>query len=154
MGQTLRTLSAKPLGKDVVFGGRFVIEVCEAVHVHYRNLRIVMSIPGFHTMALGFIHAFERWKKRGEPEAKQGTHIELCRLTPEPIGDDMIRINLNKNLYPHYEGKIFSEGSEIKDPDYIHVKIRDLRLELSRADFDAIADAFQEAKQNLSEVPA
>lgn len=149
MGQTIRTLAAKPLKPDVVFSKRFVIEICEAVHVHYRNLRILTTLEGFQRLAVGFKNSLERWGKLGSPETARGSHIELCRLTPDPIGDDMVRINLNRNLYPEHEGRIFSEGAEIKDPEYIHVKIRDLRLEFSQDDFCVIADAFTEAKSNL-----
>lgn len=150
MGQTIRELASRKLNPDVVFGGRFVVEICEAVHVHYRNLRLLMSVGGFHKLALGFKNSLERWEKQGNPEPEKGRHIELCRSVPEPLGDDSIRINLNKNLYPKYEGKIFSEGAGIQDDEYIHVKIRDMRLEMSKDDFNAIAEAFLEARNNLA----
>ena len=152
MGQTLRTLSAKPLKKSTVFNNRFVIELCEAVHVHYRNLRVLQSWSDFERMARGFVDALNRWEKRGKPEPMANNHIELCRhVVAQDSQEDMVRINLNKNLYQHHEGRIFAEGSGITDPEYIHVKIRELRLEMPIDEFETIADAFAEAKVRLNE---
>lgn len=149
MGQTIRTLAVKPLPEKSVFHTRFVIEVCEAVHVHYRNLRILLSLPKFLTIAAAFKDALERWTRRGEPETRKGTHIELARLNISADDDAMIRINLNRNLYPEHDGKIFAEGAEIKEDNYIHVKIRDLRLEMSIEEFETIKMAFEEAGARL-----
>lgn len=151
MGQTIRTLAAKPLPSKTVFNNRLVIEICEAVHIHYRNLRIIQSISAFEKIGGAFANALDRWKRRGEPETERGRHIELARVQVDQSShaDDMVRINLNKNLYPENAGKIFSEGAEIEDDTYLHVKIRDLRIELSRQEFVIIADAFTEAKAKL-----
>lgn len=156
MGQTLRNLSEKTLEDKSVFNNRFVVEICEKVHVHYRNLRLLMSLQDWVQMAQGMSDALTRWKARGCPETVEGTHIELCRkeVAKYPVAPDEVKVNLNKNLYPMHEGRVFSEGAEIKDPLYIHLKIRDIRLEMSMDEFLTLAEAITEAKASLVKEPA
>lgn len=151
MGQTIRNLSKKELKEKSIFNNRFVIEVCEKVHFHYRNLRIVLSQTDWEELAKGIRDSLDRWKKLGSPEPKEGTHIELCRkeVAKEPLFDNEISINLNKNLYLQNEGKIYSEGAELDDKSYIHLKIRDTRLELRPSEFLLLAEAVEEAKKEL-----
>lgn len=110
-----------------------------------------MSRADFVEMALGMRDALARWEKMGKPGPREGVHIELCRkeVANDPQGNDTIDINHNKNLYVVNDGKIFAEGSEFCDQTYIHLKIRDLRIELSLGEFNELADAIAEAKENL-----
>lgn len=149
MGQTLESLSKRKLSRKPIFDKRFVIELCESAHVHYRNIRIVQTLDDFINMAEGFSSALERWKKRGCP-GTGSRHIELCRKQVA-VSDfsDSVEVNLNKNLYLENEGTIFSEGANLKDEKYIHIKIRDIRLECSLNEFLIIAEAFEEAKSKL-----
>jgi hypothetical protein len=151
MGRTIDQLASKKLEGKAVFHNRFVVEICEKVHVHYRNLRIILSLKDWIEMAIGFSDALKRWEKMGNPETKIGTHIELCRkeVAKDPLFDDSVAVNLNQNLYALHEGKIFAEGSEIQDQRYIHLKIRDLRVELSLKEFAQLSEAVMEAKDKL-----
>lgn len=150
MGQTLKNLSYRKAKERAVFDNRFVVEVCEKFHVHYRNLRILLNTQDWLSVAKGFKDALERWEKLGKPEAQEGVHYELCRKNI--VGsEDMIKVNLNKNLYPKYEGKIFSEGHVIQDKEYIHLKIRDLRIEMSISEFEQLAEVIKDAKEKLVE---
>jgi hypothetical protein len=54
-------------------------------------------------------------------------------------------------LYLENEGKIFAEGAELEEPRYIHLKIRDVRLELTLAEFKELSEAVIEAKGKLDE---
>lgn len=150
MGRTIQQLAKRDIGQKSIFNNRFVIEICEKVHTHYRNLRIVQNLDDFINMAEAFSDALNRWKKRGCP-GTGSRHIELCRKKIA-VGEmsDTVEVNLNENLYNENEGQIFSEGADFKESQYIHVKIRDLRLELSLAEFEVIADTFQEAKEKLN----
>lgn len=150
MGQTLRALSVRQLSKKTIFDHRFVIEVCEKIHFHYRNLRIVQSLSDWESMMRGMVDAYQRWLKLGEPSNGQ-RHIELCRKTVAMFTEDSdIKINLNRNLYKPNEGRIFSEGADFDEPEYIHLKIRDIRLEMPISEFMTLADAVQEAKEALN----
>lgn len=150
MGQTIKKLAEREIKEPAVFNNRFVVEVCEKVHVHYRNLRILMSLTDFISMARGMSDALKRWEKLGSPEPDASNHIELCRkdVATEPQGSG-IAINLNKNLYVHNEGRVFAEGANFSEPIYIHLKTRDLRLELSTDEFDELAEAVIEAKSKM-----
>jgi len=150
MGHTLQNLSEKEIEQKSIFNNRFVIEICERVHTHYRNLRIVQHLDDFITMADGFNAAIERWKKRGCPGTGQGVHIELVRKQIAQADEsNKIIVNYNKNLYNQNEGSIFSEGADFTDDKYIHVKYRDLRFEMSIAEFKEFADAIREAEEKV-----
>ncbi len=154
MGQTLDKLGEKRLDCKAIFNSRFVVEICEAVHIHYRNLRILLSPNDFAEMAHGMADALKRWEQRGFPEPSASTHIELCRkeVARQELGDNTIKVNLNKNLYALNEGKIFAEGAGLEEDKYIHLKIRDVRLELTRSEFDALAEVILDARDNLNGV--
>src|SRR3990167_7197515 len=98
MGHTLKQLSNVKLEGKRIFNNRFVVEVCEAIHFHYRNLRINLSLSDWEQISKGMVDAYERWKKLGEPSTGK-THIELCRKTVALFPhDDGIQVNLNQNL--------------------------------------------------------
>lgn len=149
MGQTIEKLAEREVEQKCIFNNRFVVEICEKVHTHYRNLRIVQSLDDFINMAEGFASSLERWKKRGCP-GTGSRHIELCRKNVA-IADDSnkIQINLNHNLYNEHEGQIFSKGADFKEETYIHLKIRDYRVELSIDDFKKLSEAIIEASVKL-----
>lgn len=149
MGRTLLPLAKREIGKKSIFNNRFCIEICEKVHTHYRNLRIVQSLDDFINMAEGFSQSLERWKKRGCP-GTGGRHIELCRKNVA-VADfsDSIEVNLNDNLYAKNEGGIYADGANFNEPKYIHVKIRDIRLEMSIEEFKILSEVFNEASKRL-----
>jgi hypothetical protein len=124
------------------------------MHFHYRNLRIILSLPDFLELARGLIVAMERWQKLGQPEPAKGQHIELCRrkVATEAYNEG-IQVNLNQNLYNANKGKIYAEGADFTDEKYCHIKIRDLRIECSITEFHLIAEAFREAEEKLNAIP-
>lgn len=150
MGNTLEKLSERTIGKKCIFDERFVIELCEKAHIHYRNIRIVQSLDDFINTAEAFVSSLERWKKRGCPGTGSNQHIELCRRKVAIADEsDKIQVNLNENLYKKNEGGIFAEGADFQEEKYIHLKIRDIRLELSISEFNEIAEAIKEAQEKL-----
>ncbi len=150
MGLTIEPLAKREIEKKSIFNNRFCIEICEKVHTHYRNIRIVQSLDDFINMAEGFSAALERWKKRGCP-GTGSRHIELCRKNVA-VADfsNTIEVNLNENLYKKNEGGIFAEGADFTDDRYIHIKLRDIRLECSLSEFNEIVETFKEAQEKLN----
>lgn len=148
MGQTIKNLAKAELSSPAVFNNRFVVEACEdGFHFHYRNLRIRISYADWPLFAKGFSDAYLRWEKQGRPF---GGHTELCRKQVASNAlEDGVQVNLNKNLYKLNEGKIFSEGTDLKDNEYIHFKTRDLRLEMPLAEFEVFSDAVIKAREQL-----
>lgn len=147
MGQTLKSLSKTELSNPSIFHNRFVVESCEDFHFHYGELRIRLSYADFAQLGKGFSDAYLRWEKQGRPA---GGHTELCRKRIRTLPkNDGIQVNLNKNLYKENEGRVFSEGAGLTDPDYIHLKIRDLRIELTREEFAKLAECVGKAKEEL-----
>jgi len=153
MGHSLAKLSKKEIANKAIFDSRFVVELCEKVHFHYRNLRILLSLPDFLELAKGLIVAMERWQKLGQPEPQKGQHLELCRRkVATEAYNEQIQVNLNQNLYNANKGKIYAEGCEFEEEKYIHIKMRDTRWECSISEFHLIADAFKEAEEKLCQV--
>jgi len=151
MGRTLKPLVNKKLDKEPIFSNRFVIELAEAIHIHYRNLRLTLSLQDFKEIANGFITSLNRWNSRGRPEPKQEQHIELCRkkIAFDPHNDG-IKVNWNENLYKQNKDKIYAEGTNFDEDTYCHVKLRDLRYECTMNEFNEIVDAFVEAREKLN----
>lgn len=152
MGHTIKPLASVEISQKSIFNNRFCIEICEKVHTHYRNLRIVQSLDDFITMASGFSDSLDRWKKRGCPGTSKNRHVELCRkqiaITDE---SNLIQVNLNDNLYNKNEGGIFSLGADFTDEKYIHLKIRDIRLEMSLNEFKEFANVVAQANEGLKD---
>jgi hypothetical protein len=119
-------------------------------HIHYRNLRISLSTVDFIEFTNGCIQAFERWNARGCPENPK-VHIELCRKQiAKSCLNDGFKVNLNENLYNANQGRIFAEGSDFAEEKYIHLKMRDMRLEMSLEEFKEFADVVKEASERLA----
>jgi|GEM_PF-6893393 len=150
MGHSLKKLSRREIANNSIFNNRFVIEIAEKVHFHYRNLRILLSLPDFIELAKGMAITLERWQKLGQPEPRVGQHLELCRkkVATSPYNEG-IQVNLNQNLYNANKGKIYAEGANFEEETYIHLKIRDLRIELSIKEFKEFANAVAEATREL-----
>lgn len=150
MGQTLIQLAKSQLRSDLIFKNRFVVEICEKVHTHYKNIRFVNSMHDWVNVAKGYVDALDRWKKRGCPGPNKANHIELCRkkIINESENRDLL-VNLNSNLYKHHEGQIFSEGARLSDDKYIHLKIGDIRIELTLDQFEDLTDVIVEANKRL-----
>lgn len=151
MGQTITNLAKRQIGQKSIFNNRMVVEICEKMHFHYRNFRIVQTLDDFIAMAEGIASSLERWKKRGCP-GTGSRHIELCRKQVA-VADfsDTVEVNLNKNLYLENEGHIFSEGANFKEPTYVHIKLRDVRIECSVEEFKIIAETLNEAQKRLED---
>jgi hypothetical protein len=151
MGVTYKKLAARSFSTNQIFKNRFVVEICEKVHTHYRNVRFINSIQDWVNVAQGYADALNRWKVRGCPGTSKVHHIELCRK--QIINENDIstcEINLNHNLYVKHEGEIFSEGADFTEPYYIHLKLRDVRIELSIEDFKTLSEAIKDAERELN----
>ena len=148
MGQTVKQLAKRALPKNTIFNKRFVIELCEGIHFHYRNFRFLWSRDTWYQVCKGCADALQRWIKRGFPSIGN-KHIEMCRKTVVPDLSEFICINYNMNLYNRHEGQVYSEGNEFKDDHYIHVKYRDLRIEMSLEEFEIFAQTVKDAQHLL-----
>jgi hypothetical protein len=150
MGHTLKPLASVEVKSKPIFNNRFVVEICEKVHTHYRNIRIVQSLDDFITMAMGFSDSLERWKKRGCPGTGKGVHIELCRKQVG-IADEskLFLVNLNNNLYNKNEDGIYSLGADFNEEQYVHLKLWDIRVELSIDQFKELVNVVAEANREL-----
>lgn len=150
MGKTIKPLAESKLPLNKIFNNRFVVEMCETMHVHYRNVRILLNRDNWEALADGFRSSLLRWKQQGKPEDMG--HLELCRRRVYHDEErEFVKVNLNENLYLKHADMIFSEGAEdFKDKQYIHLKYRDIRIEMPVEEFHVFADTVKEAQEKLS----
>ena len=125
MGNIKRVLSKESLESKPLFANDLRIENAEAVHVHWRDLRILMSPNQFDSFTQGSTIADNHWDG-------------------ELTGIDTL---LSHTGIP--EGIIFGDEAKVEElrDGNIHVHWRDLRLELTPKDFISLSILLEEARR-------
>ena len=68
MGFTRKVLGEKELDhKPVFYTDSFRIDLCESLHIHYRNFRLELSLEEWKEFAKGIIFGYLRWLRRSKP---------------------------------------------------------------------------------------
>jgi len=146
MGKILTTLARSNVPRRSIFGERFVVECCETFHVHFKNLRLDLSPDDWRRLLAGIEEAGRTWREAGEPE--QHPHLELGRAKlPEANTSDELSIELCENLYRSWPTGW--DSSFHHDDSFVHLHWRDLRVEMSNAEFLHVAEQVGEAATTL-----
>lgn len=146
MGRNKRHLSEQKLNSKTIFPNRMIAECDETIHIHWRNLRLEMSDEDFVEFANMIIKAYSSYKMK-DLHTKEGQHIELAiGRVNNPVKSSDFKIDEQVNLYkilnyPHSE---FYE-----EDDFIVIRLRDLRIEMSKEEFGKIAGVVKEADEKL-----
>ena len=77
--------------------------------------------------------------------------MELCRKEVDSPKDETMMVNLNRNLYIKCKDKVFSEGNTFDEPFYIHLKYRDVRIEMPVDEFKDFASMIEEARKAIDD---
>lgn len=78
MGHVYRVLAQAEIESEPAhFPKRFVIEDCENIHIHFRNLRIELSVREFIQFTEGMCEALDEFRDFGEPES-----IPIAQIDP------------------------------------------------------------------------
>jgi hypothetical protein len=107
------------------------LEIEEAVHLHYRDFRLIMRAEDFETVAGTFQEADAAHEKMGRPK----TMPEMNNLCTKRMGEAIA-------------GKRFAVEQQVNGT--IHVHYHDLRIHMSEADFLWMSQEMAEAGRVLS----
>ena len=109
MGNPKRTLSEKYFAGAPLYSDCVRVEQCEAMHIHWRDMRILLTLSQFKAISELMETVSEKWNGQLSPN----TDIPLCQKTlPDAT------LFENRGLIEEQHGEL------------IHVHYGDLRLEL------------------------
>jgi len=154
MGEIKKTLISSKLPDRLPHNGRMFIDLCENIHIHYRELRIVFSINEF----LEFADIFKRSVEDVRNYLIQNPDYKEQQLKDTIIiaGGNCMQSSYLKNSPQPTQSKYFNNdfSIELQDKnvrDEINVHWRDYRIALPREHLKIIADLFSKAKEHLIE---
>jgi hypothetical protein len=143
MGRTVKLLAERELPERVPYSGHLLVDLCENVHIHSRELRQEFSVPEF----IEYVRVVREAEMAIQdyldvhPDYREGLHHRavwktgplLVRASPEPhesaYWPNRLRVELEK---PHSMGEV-------------HLHYRDYRLHLTMRELRILADALTEA---------
>lgn len=136
MGNVLRVLGkVVPKRLKGLFHDSMRFESSECMHIHWRNLRIVMTTDQFHAFTRAGARGAKRWSRMGSPADKGDIILNHSNVSGETLLGDTIAVEVN--------------GRPAGEPDHIHVHYKDLRLEMLDDEFLEFADCLTMAAANL-----
>jgi ParB-like nuclease domain len=154
MGAVKKLLAGKTLKEREKHNSRALVDLCENIHIHYREFRLIFSLDEYFE----FVNIVNKSTQDvrnylyNNPEYKEREYPTTIMIA---CGKDRQRKFLENSPQPHrstYHNNHFAiELQEEFVTDEIHVHWRDLRIALNRENFKDVAEAFIEAHQNLTD---
>lgn len=154
MGAVKKLLAGKTLKEREKHNSRALVDLCENIHIHYREFRLIFSLDEYFE----FVNIVNKSTQDvrsylyNNPEYKEQEYPTTIMIA---CGKDRQRKFLENSPQPHrstYHNNHFAiELQEEFVTDEIHVHWRDLRIALNRENFKDVAEAFIEAHQNLTD---
>ncbi len=140
MGEIKKLLAGGQLEPRVVEATRFFTDLCENVHIHYRNIRLDLSAvelaywrSGILNMGMAMEKTIEKYNWReGDPNFLV-------------MFDFNFPVSANSDYYPN------RMSIELQRDNTVHVHYRDLRLHLTESEFMDMAKMFGEALERYRE---
>lgn len=138
MGDIKQILVSEELEPRVLFPKRICVDLCENLHLHNRNIRHEFSLEEWALYSA----AMQNLYKASEYSIDKHKYIEGTH-------DFFVQSNYN-TPYPTNNSAYFPNRFSIEEcrDDTFHVHYRDLRIELTRNEFEQITNAFAKAKEN------
>lgn len=154
MGAIKEVLVKKKLKDRELHNSRLFVDLCENIHIHFREYRLVFSLDEFFE----FADVLEKSTKdvrnylMQNPDYKERVSRDLIIIAG---GRDRQMKQMQNSPQPHvsvYHNNDFTvELQEDYVVDEIHIHYRDFRLAMDRQGFKELADAFLAAKDRLLE---
>lgn len=154
MGAIKEVLVKKKLKDRELHNSRLFVDLCENIHIHFREYRFVFSLDEFFEFtdilqkSLKDINAY----LIQNPEYREGRFPDAVIIAG---GRDRQMKQLQNSPQPHtskyYNNDFSIELQEDYVVDEIHIHYRDFRLVLDRGRFKELADGFTQAKNKLIE---
>lgn len=154
MGEILQDLVRIKLPDREAHNSRLFVDLCENIHIHHREFRIVFSLDEYFEFVDIIRRSTEdvRSYLAQNPDFEEGLYGTTLMVAG---GADRQRKLLEKSPQPN-RSKYFANDFAIElqtetVTDEIHVHWRDYRFALNRDQFKKIADAFTSAKMALDD---
>lgn len=154
MGAVKKILAEKTLREREKHNSRALVDLCENIHIHYREFRLIFSLDEYFEF-VDIVHKSTRDVRNylyNNPEYQEQAYPTTILIA---CGKDRQQKFLQNSPAPHrskYHNNHFAiELQEEFVTDEIHVHWRDLRVALNRENFRDVAQAFIEAHKNLTE---
>jgi hypothetical protein len=157
MGQVKRILNKTALPDREAHNSRMFVDLCENIHIHYRELRMVFSLDEYFEFADILQKSTEdvRSYLAQNPGYEEGKYDTLVMVAG---GRERQRKLLQNSPAPNQSTYFANDFAiELQDEsvtDEIHVHWRDYRFALNREQFRVIAAAFERAKHELDRFEA
>jgi hypothetical protein len=152
MGLIKKELARVTLPDREAHNSRMFIDLCENIHIHYREFRIVFTLDEYFEFADILERSTEdvRSYLAQNPDFEEGKYPTTIMIA----GGKERQRQLLKNSPAPNKSTYFAEdfAIELNDEsvvDEMHVHWRDYRFALPRSHFRAIAEAFAKAKAEL-----
>ena len=157
MGSVKHVLASTTLPDRELHNGRMFVDLCENIHIHYRELRIVFGLDEYFEFAdiLADSTLDVRNYLAQNPDYREGVYPTTLMIAGGPPRQRKL---LQNSPEPH-QSKYFPNdfAIELQDEhviDEVHVHWRDYRFALNREHFRQIADQFEAARDELDRFEA
>ncbi len=154
MGEILKDLVRIELPDREPHNSRMFIDLCENIHIHYREFRIVFSLNEYFEFAdiMNKSTLDVRNYLAQNDQYKEMTYPTTLMVASGKIRQKKLLQNSPRPNSSFYFPNVFAiELQTERVTDEIHVHWRDYRLALPREHFKIIAQAFQDANESLKE---
>jgi hypothetical protein len=157
VGKVKQQLDGFELPGREAHNSRMFVDLCENIHIHYREFRIVFSLDEYFEFVDILTRSTEdvRSYLAQNPDYREGVYPTTLIVAGGPAQQLKLLQNSPQPNQPVYFSRHFA--IELQDQsvvDEIHVHWRDYRLALPREHFKLIADSFARAKAQLLEFEA
>ena len=152
MGKVIRKLAEGTVPEKTIFDKRLVVECCETFHLHWRNLRLELDHANWQDFIATMLEAERTWREGGSPPAHD--HFELQRKLIDTAGvlnRTSVGAELCENLYKTAAPPFGLHADFYDDDEFVHFHYRDLRVEMSVADFLGFSKVMADARERLLE---
>jgi len=152
MGLVLHDLVRIKLPDRELHNSRMFVDLCENIHIHYRELRIVFSLDEYFEFAsiLGISTEDARNYLAQNPDYEEGKYGTTVMIAGGPERQlKLLENSPRPNQSTYFANDFAIELQAASVIDEIHVHWRDYRVALSREHFHLIADAFNKGNSEL-----
>jgi hypothetical protein len=152
MGRTLKTLVEIKLPPRESHNSRALVDLCENIHIHYREWRQVFTLPEwleFVTMLTQAARDVRNYLAQN-PDYREGEWHNTLMVANAGLAR-LIKSSPAPNQSTYFDRTFAVEIMHPSMRDEMHVHWRDYRFVLPRSHFRQIADAFTEARVKLDE---
>ncbi|RLC40270.1 MAG: hypothetical protein DRH51_05900 [Candidatus Coatesbacteria bacterium] len=140
MGDIKKVLSLKKLPPRTITPTKFWMDLCENVHLHLRNYRLDMSVREFKQFINFILKVYPKiYEVIEKNNYKEGNYDFHALFSTKQV------INPDSDYYPD------RLSIELQRSRNVHIHYRDLRLDISEAEFVELASAFSSALETYKE---